>query len=206
MDRLAFLDEIRVLAENGLKYAQNEYDERRYGRLLELATSGYGEVLGLPTEEVARRFAEELGHVTPKIGADGALFDEAGRILLMLRADEGTWCLPCGWIEPNETPWEAAAREVLEETGLAVEVTDLVGLFPRTAGPDAGPHGVVSVLYLCRVEDGTLTCSPEGRELRYWAIDDVPVWHAHHETLARAAARARDEALRGWRERPGETE
>lgn len=194
LDILALLDEIRVLATNGLRYADNAYDRARYSRLLDLATRYYEQTLSVPEADVARRFAAELGHVTPKIGADGAIFDDAGRILLLRREDEGTWCLPCGWIEPHETPPEAVVREVREETGLAVSPSRLVGLFPRVAGPTAGPHGVVSILYLCDVIDGVLRPSPEGRELRYWTIEEVPVWHAHHETLARAARRAREES------------
>jgi 8-oxo-dGTP pyrophosphatase MutT (NUDIX family) len=44
------------------------------------------------------------------------------RVLLLRRADEGTWGLPKGKIEPRESPEEAAIREVLEETGLSVRL------------------------------------------------------------------------------------
>ena len=108
-------------------------------------------------------------------------------MLLMKRTGCGTWCLPYGWIEPSETPEEAVVREVREETGLRVSSARLVGLFPRMASDDSGPHGVVSVLYLCDVDGGTLTCSSEGLDLRYWNIDEVDDWFAHHDTLARAA-------------------
>jgi len=187
MDALELLDEIRILASNGLEYADNEYDRARYARLMELVEEHYGQALDLPPSEVRERFRAELGHITPKVGSDGAIFDDAGRILLMRRADTGTWCLPCGWMEPSETPSETVSREVKEETGLVVRPTKLVGLFPRPAGEASGPHGTVSILYLCEVEGGTLACSSEGLELRYWEIEEVPEWFAHHERLARAA-------------------
>ena len=187
MDILQLLDEVRILASNGLEYADNEYDRERYTRLMELVAEYYGHVLDLPPKEVRDRFRRELGHVTPKVGSDGAIFNDSGHILLMQRVDNGTWCLPCGWIEPDETPSEAVSREVREETGLEVRPKKLVGLFPRQVGGTAGPHIVISVLYLCEVLGGTLACSFEGLGLRYWEIDDVPEWHAHHERLARAA-------------------
>ena len=187
MDLLELLDEIRILASNGLEYANNDYDRERYTRLLELVSERYGQALDVPPPEVRERFRAELGHVTPKVGGDGAIFDDSGRVLLMRRADDGTWCLPCGWTEPGEAPSQTVVREVKEETGLDVRPTELVGLFPRPAGGRNGPHAVISVLYLCEVEDGALTCSSEGLELRYWEVDDVPVWFAHHERMARAA-------------------
>ena len=196
MDVLELLDEIRILASNGLEYADNEYDRSRYTRLMELVEESYGQALDLPATEVRERLRAELGHITPKVGGDGAIFDDSGRILLMQRVDNGTWCLPCGWIEPGESPSETVSREVEEETGLVVRPTELVGLFPRPAGGGNGPHGVISILYLCAVVGGTLACSAEGLELRYWEIEEVPEWHAHHERLARAARDAIGDAGR----------
>ena len=193
MDILGLLDEIRILAANGLKYADNEYDRVRYTRLRELVEEHYGKALELPDEEVRKRLRAELGHITPKVGSDGAIFDDLQRVLLMRRADNGTWCLPCGWVDPGESPSETVVREVMEETGLRVRPQRLVGLFARPASAEAGPHGVVSVLFLCEVEGGSLSCSSEGLELRYWEIEQVPEWHAHHELMARAAREAQDE-------------
>lgn len=192
MDILGLLDEIRILAANGLKYADNEYDRVRYARLRDLVEEHYGEVLELPSDEVRERLRAELGHITPKVGGDGAIFDESRRLLLMRRADNGTWCLPCGWVDPGESPSETVVREVMEETALRVRPVKLVGLFARPASAEAGPHGIVSVLFLCEVEGGELSCSSEGVELRYWEIDEVPEWHAHHELMARAARDAHD--------------
>jgi ADP-ribose pyrophosphatase YjhB (NUDIX family) len=193
MDSLELLDEIRVHASNGLAYADNDYDRARYERLLELAEQHYGEALDLPTEIVRERLRRELGHITPKVGSDGAIFDDAGRLLLMKRAPEGTWCLPCGWLEPHETPPEAVVREVFEETGLVVRARRLVGVFGQPAGGAAGPHAVVSILYLCDIEGGELVCSDEGLDLRYRVIEDVSHWHAHHRELALAARAARED-------------
>ena len=89
MKLLGLLDELRVLARNGLRYAENDYDRGRYERMLELVSQAYASSLGLPAAEVQRRFVEELGHVTPKIGADVAVFDTEDRLLLVRRSDDG---------------------------------------------------------------------------------------------------------------------
>ena len=75
MDILSLLDEIQILARNGLNYSTDRYDRERYERLLEISTNTYSELLDLPEELIAERFHDELGHITPKIGADAAIFN-----------------------------------------------------------------------------------------------------------------------------------
>jgi ADP-ribose pyrophosphatase YjhB (NUDIX family) len=187
MDIFSLLDEIQTIARNGLHYTDGPYDRERYERLLTLSTQTYAHVLAAPEESIRQRFLAELGYITPKVGADAAIINDQGEILLMDRADGGGWCLPCGWVEPNETPAQTAVREVREETGLEVIVRQLVGVFTRMPGTRNGPHTMVAVVHLCDVVGGELTLSHEGLALRYWPIDEVLNWHATHEKYARAA-------------------
>lgn len=55
--------------------------------------------------------------------------DADGRILLIRRTDNGNWSLPGGGIELGESPKQAAVRETAEETGIACEITGLVGIY-----------------------------------------------------------------------------
>lgn len=181
MDVLRLLDELRVLAQAGLFWAERNdhpYDKERYERILELVAQQYNETLEVPTEEVHERLTRSLGYVTPNIGVKAAIFDEEGRILLMERPDEpvkGTWDIPGGAVEPFEGPAETAVRETREETGLDVETIEVVDAYPME--PNAlNPHGHVLLLYLCKKISGTLQLSREGTDLRYWDIEDVPEW------------------------------
>lgn len=194
MDLLPLLDELQTIARNGLAFATNPYDRERYARLLDLAATYYGHALDLPPPDVRSRLAAELGYITPKVGAEAALFDADGHILLVRRADDGQWCLPCGWVEPNESPLEAAIREAKEETGLDVRPLTLVDVFTRKPNIGYGPHTAVAVVYLCEIVGGTIQGSHEGEEVRYWNVENVPAWHELHEQYARAAYGA-------WRER-----
>jgi 8-oxo-dGTP diphosphatase len=76
----------------------------------------------------ACRFVFYLG---PKLVA-GAIVELDGEIVLIQRAIEpgyGRWTFPGGFVERGEVAEAAAARETLEETGLEVEATGIVGLY-----------------------------------------------------------------------------
>jgi ADP-ribose pyrophosphatase YjhB (NUDIX family) len=191
MDFTALLDEIRTIARNGLTFSENPYDRERYQRLLDVAVRKYSEILQAPEGLVRERLLKELGYITPKVGTDAAIFNGDGHILLMDRSDGSGWCLPCGWVEPNESPAQAIIREVFEETGLHARVRQLVGVFSRPADSGYGPHSMIAVVHLCDVLSGELTLSHEGLDLRYWPLDEVPRWHATHEHYARSADQCR---------------
>ncbi len=187
MDILPLLDEIATIARKGLLYTENPSDRERYERLLALISQYYGQVFDLPPEEVRQRFSAELGYITPKVGANAAIFDEEGKILLLRRADNGRWCLPCGWVDPDEAPAAAAVREVKEQTGLEVRVLQLVNVFARPSGAGFGPHSAVAISYLCEIIGGELHISSESLDARYWRIEEAPQWHELHRVYAQAA-------------------
>jgi len=187
MDIYSLLDEIQIIARNGLHFTENIYDRERYKHLLYLTTQTYSEILHAPNEVVRLRLLGEIGYITPKVGSDAAIFNKQGEILLMERADGSGWCLPCGWVEPNEKPSEAVIREVREETGLEVEVVKFVGIFTRMPSAKNGPHTMIATVHLCEVIGGALTLSHEGSALQYWSIEQMQDWHANHERYACAA-------------------
>ncbi|HKF25457.1 MAG TPA: NUDIX hydrolase [Candidatus Acidoferrum sp.] len=69
----------------------------------------------------------------PIVGVGGVVIEE-GRALLIRRGSEpllGQWSIPGGTLELGETLVEGTARELMEETGLAVRVLDLIEIFER---------------------------------------------------------------------------
>jgi len=113
------------------------------------------------------------------VGASACVRDGAGRLLLVRRADDGTWAFPAGVMELGERVDRAVVREVREETGLEVEPARLVGVY---AGPEffhTYPNGhqvhVVSAFFACRVVGGDLR--PDGGEVveaRFFPPSDLP--------------------------------
>jgi ADP-ribose pyrophosphatase YjhB (NUDIX family) len=203
LDILPLLDEIQTIARNGLNFSRDPYDRERYERLLAVASHYYGQALDAPPEAVRERLVGELGYITPKVGAHAAVFDPEGRILLARRADDNRWCLPCGWVEPNESPEETVVREAQEEVGLRVRADALIGVYTRKAG-DYGPHAAIAIGYLCEVIGGVLGTSHEVREARYSRIEDVADWHEmHHEYAVSAREVWRNGGRRAAGDSPG---
>ncbi|MFC6954456.1 NUDIX domain-containing protein [Halorubellus litoreus] len=102
-----------------------------------------------------------MSHDVRALTADGVVFVDDAVVLLERNhpPDEGSWVLPGGFVEPEETAATAAAREVEEETGMAVEPTAFVGLFDA---PDRDPRHTASAAYVCEPVDPDAT--PEARE------------------------------------------
>ena len=98
-----------------------------------------------------------------------AVIADCGRVLLVRRrAVDGAppWVLPGGKIEPGEGPGEAAAREVLEETGLTVRAVRILG---QRVHPDTETH----LTYVaCDVLAGTARVA-DANEVE--AVEWVPV-------------------------------
>lgn len=93
----------------------------------------------------------------PQLGVSVAILDD-GKILLTKREDFEVWCLPGGGVDPGESVAQAAVREALEETGLEVEITRLVGVYSRPNGRLGGLH---LILFAARSIGGTLRLQPE---------------------------------------------
>lgn len=123
----------------------------------------------------------------------GIVVREDGRILLVRRGNEpakGSWSVPGGRIEAGEDDVTATAREVLEETGLSVEVGGLVGTVERDA-----PDGAVFVIrdYRCTPADG----ADPARVVAGDDADDVG-WFTPAEVRALECAPGLVETLTGW--------
>jgi 8-oxo-dGTP diphosphatase len=104
----------------------------------------------------------------------GVVVVEDGALLLIRRRDPpsaGRWTLPGGRVDPGEALPAAARREALEETGLDLEIGDLLG----TAEVDAPPERFVIWDFLARRrEQGTVpTPGDDAVDARFVPLEDV---------------------------------
>ena len=129
-----------------------------------------------------KMYAKRLADVNTvvKVGVGVVIRDQSGRILFEKRRDCGVWGLPGGRVEPGESVMEAAEREIKEETGLCIHVTGLIGVYSDpheriVTYPDNGDVAhLVDVVLDARIASGTLTCSEESEELRFFDPAALP--------------------------------
>jgi len=114
---------------------------------------------------------------SPLVGV-GAIIIELDRVVLVKRAHpplQGEWSIPGGALEMGETLRQAVAREALEETGLVVEVGELLGVYDRIL-PDADGrirYHYVLVDFLCRRIAGEPKAAADAAEARWFTSGEV---------------------------------
>jgi len=112
------------------------------------------------------------------IAGVGAVIVDEGRVLLIRRAQpplQGEWSLPGGAVELGETLEQAICREVLEETGLAVEAVEVVKALDCIARDDRGRvrYHYILVDFLCRLLGGSLACATDALEARWATAEEL---------------------------------
>jgi 8-oxo-dGTP pyrophosphatase MutT (NUDIX family) len=145
---------------------------------------------------------ERVGGRAPlRLTVGCVLLDDAGRVLLMQRADNGRWALPGGGVEPGESVAEAVAREVAEETGLEVRPLHLVGVYsnPNLLVRYADGHEFqpVALTFRCELLGGTPRSTDEALAVAWFPVDALPdmLW-VHRERLADALAEREAAAIK----------
>mgnify|MGYP001581036981 FL=1 len=124
-----------------------------------------------------RPLCPSCGHIhfdDPKVAA-AVVVEHDGKILLTRRVNDpqrGLWTVPGGFVDAGEDPKEAAVRECEEETGLKVEVTELLDVI---AGREHTRGASFVIFYRGRVISGTLAAHDDADDVGFFAKGELPV-------------------------------
>ncbi|WXG40020.1 MAG: NUDIX hydrolase [Candidatus Freyarchaeum deiterrae] len=113
----------------------------------------------------------------PLLGV-GSVIVSDGKVVLVKRGshpDYGLWSIPGGLVNKGETLREACARESLEETGIVVEVKELLEVLTRIVYDDEGriQYQFVIVDFSAEPIYGELKASTDALEARYVRFEDL---------------------------------
>jgi len=149
----------------------------------------------MPISEYLKNLRRKIGNdliMMPAVSA--IIINDADEVLLHRSTDDGNWYVIGGSAEPDEEPALGAVREALEETGLIVTPTRLVGVY--LDGYRKYPNGdevtYTTMVFRCRPIGGELkVADDESLEVRYFRREQLPplqpvqrlkVEHAYDQT------------------------
>ncbi len=112
-------------------------------------------------------------HRNPALAVDVVVV-EGNKILLVKRGrppHQGEWALPGGFVEYGETVEAAAKREVQEETGIAISLSAILGVY---SVPERDPRGhTVSVVFVGKMIGGQLQGGDDAADARWYDLDNL---------------------------------
>jgi ADP-ribose pyrophosphatase YjhB (NUDIX family) len=187
--------ELGGMAKTGLLHTTDSYDTDRYQRMLAIAEAMASLTIGADFTP-DRPYLPDVGIPTPKTGCSVAAFDDAGRAVLIQRADNKRWALPGGYAEIGSPPSENALREFKEETGFDAELERLVGIYDNKRFASVSPYQFYICLFRARITGGAAATSHETLEVRLVDLADPPADMSElQRTMLRDAARSSDRAV-----------
>lgn len=95
--------------------------------------------------------------------------------ILLVHESNGTWSLPGGWCDVDQSVAENTVKETFEEAGLRVTADRLIAVQDRNKhNKPIYAYGVVKIFVLCSVVDGEFVPNIETTETKYFGRDELP--------------------------------
>ena len=189
---LRWAEALAGIARTGLGFTENLYERERFEEILHVAADIRARAADGPApdhqvDEWLKSVGKGVpGYVTPKVAIGAVVGNDAGEMLLIQRADSGVWLFPTGWADVGYSAAEVAEKEVLEETGIEVEVVRLISVLDgMRQGFTRMP--LYSLVFHCRAVGGHLRAHPlEVTDVGFFAEHELPEpvanadrWAAH---------------------------
>lgn len=170
---LDFAIRIQSIAQAGLLYGKDQYDKERYGELRKIAAEMISEKTDISVEKVYDLFCNERGYQTPKVDTRAAVFMDDK--ILLVHENNGTWSLPGGWCDVDQSIASNTEKEVKEEAGFTVKAEKLIAVQDwRKHNVTNYAYGVVKAFVMCRYESGNFEENIETTEIAFFGKDELP--------------------------------
>jgi ADP-ribose pyrophosphatase YjhB (NUDIX family) len=166
---------LQALAQAGLEYSENKYDQDRYQQIRDISLDILHSYTNIPMSKLTETFASERGYQTPKVDIRGVVF-RADKILMVRETIDGRWSIPGGWADVGLTPYENVCKEVFEESGLIVKPVRLLAVLDKKCHnhpPDL--FHIYKLFILCEEMGGKLKGGMETDDTGFFGLEELPV-------------------------------
>ena len=150
---LEWAKELQFIAQGGLTYSKDVFDIERFERIREIAAEMLSLQSEIPIEKVKNLFCNETGFQTPKLDTRAAIFKDDK--ILLVKEKNGTWSLPGGWVDINQSIKTNTEKEVKEEAGLNVKA--------------------IRIIAIQDIESGYFRPNIETDESAYFGLEELPI-------------------------------
>jgi 8-oxo-dGTP pyrophosphatase MutT (NUDIX family) len=138
----------------------------------------------MPIPQFVLDLRARIGHdPLPLHGVTAVVLDDAHRVLLVRRADNGRWTLVTGCVEPGEQPATGALREIEEETGVIARADRVLSVtaLPLTVFPNGDQVHWLDVTFRCHAISGDARVNDdESTDVGWFQLGDLPDLPARH--------------------------
>ena len=170
---LEFAMRIQSIAQAGLTYGKDPYDQERYETLRQIAVEMMAVKTDVSAEKIYKLFSSDSGYQTPKVDTRAAIFHLCK--ILLDRENNNKWSLPGGWCDVDESIASNTIKEVKEETGMTVEAERLIAVQDwRKHNVTNYTYGVVKTFMLCRYLHGEFQENIETKEIAFFKKEELP--------------------------------
>jgi len=171
---LEWARKLQALAQNGLTFSRDPFDRERYTQLQELAVQMLSTELAIPADQARAFWEGERGYATPKVDVRGGVFD-GDQVLLVRERSDGRWTLPGGWVDVNDAPSQAVAREIHEESGYHARAVKLAALLDKNRHPHPpGVYHIYKLFFVCELAGGSPRAGAETDAVAFFPVRALP--------------------------------
>jgi 8-oxo-dGTP pyrophosphatase MutT (NUDIX family) len=182
-------DELRAIANGGLRWSENGYDRERYEHILKASARLVAALENGSEDEIYQQYTGNLAHFSPVMCVEAAVFCE-GKVLLIQRSDDRTWAIPGGLLEVGESPAQGAERELWEEAGIHGKAVRLLALYDSRFWPARSRMQLCTAQFLIQADgspglhasiENTTSSLAETLDVGFFAEDELPELHIGHD-------------------------
>ncbi len=167
-----FISKVLAICRIGQKYTKDDYARENYEELERLALETLHEYTGNDHE---RNIYVHDVYATPNVSVRVMVFNDENKLLMVKEKQDGNWAVPGGWCDVFESASESGIKEVKQEAGLDIEITQLLGIFQRERYKDYPTLISEYVHYFSgKIVSGELKHNHETLDVGFFDFNDLP--------------------------------